>query len=298
MTPAWPPLPLSGWRDTCETLHRYAQIVGKIQLATTPPLCHWWNVALDVTSRGLATEALPFEGRTFEMEFDLVDHALTIECNDGARRTLPLRPRAVADFYKEVMATLESLGIHVRIWEQPVEISNEVIPFSQDRMHAAYDPEWAHRFWQVLSNAKDVMSEFRARFIGKASPVGFYWGTFDLAAARYSGRRAANPPSGTIEGEAFSHEVSEVGFWPGDVRYEDAAFYAMHVPAPDGYATAKVKPSEASWHPKLGCYMLPYDVVRTAASPRAMLLDFFQSTYDAGADLAHWDRAELERSRP
>jgi hypothetical protein len=296
MTAAWPPLPLAGWRDTCETLHRYAQIVGKIQLAATPRICHWWNVALDVTPRGLGTAALRHQGRSFEMEFDLVEHALVVRTSDGQHRRLPLRPLAVADFYAEVMATLDSLGLHVEIWEQPVELANDSIPFPQDRMHAAYDPEWANRFWQVLVHAADALGEFRSRFIGKASPVGFYWGTFDLAAARYSGRRAPQPPAGVIEGEAFSHEVSEVGFWPGDVRYEEPAFYGMHAPAPDGYARAKLKPREATWHDKMGCFLLPYEAVRTAASPRETLLEFFQSTYEAGANLAHWDRADLERA--
>jgi hypothetical protein len=289
----WPELELASWRDTCETLHRYTQIVGKIQLATTPRLCHWWNVALAVTPRGLSTAALHQGGRTFEMEFDLVEHALITRTGDGQHRKLPLRPQSVADFYAEVMATLESLGIHVEIWEQPVELASDAIPFSKDRMHASYEPEWANRFWRVLSLTAAVMEQFRSRFIGKASPVGFYWGTFDLAAARYCGRRMPEPPKGAIEGEAFSHEVSEAGFWPGDARYEQAAFFGMHVPAPDGFAKTKIP--NASWHDKMGCFLLPYDAVRTASSPEQTLLDFFQSTYEAGANLAKWDRRELER---
>jgi hypothetical protein len=291
----WPSLSFAEWRDTCETLHRYAQIVGKVQLATTPRVCHFWNVALDVTARGLATSTMPYEGRTFQMELDFVAHALVTRSSDGGHRTLALRPRDVADFYAAVMADLAALDIRVPIWDRPVEVFSDVIPFSQDHLHRAYDAEQVERFWHVLSFTAEALGEFRARFLGKASPVGLYWGTFDLAAARYNGRRLPEPPSGVIESEAFSHELSECGFWPGDVRYEHAAFYAMHAPAPDGFDKATVRPSEAFWLPSMSCFVLPYDAVRSAASPRATLLDFWESAYEAGAKLAGWDRSALER---
>ncbi len=296
MDTQWPALPREAWRDTCETLHRYVQIIGKVQLATTPRMCHFWNVAFNVTARGLATSALAFEDRTFDVELDFVDHTLTIRSSDGGKRVLPLRSEAVADFEAEVMGALAELGIRVAIWDRPVELFSESIPFPEDRLHHTYDPAWASRFWRVVSQSAEVLSEFRSRFIGKSSPVGFYWGTFNLCAARYSGRRAANPPSGVIEGEAFSHEVSEVGFWPGDVRLEEPSYFALHAPTPEGYSRARVLPSAASWNARLGCFLLPYEAVRTSPSPRQALLDFFESTYAAGASLAGWDRAELERA--
>jgi hypothetical protein len=299
MSPLWPPLPLAEWRNTCETLHRYAQIVGKIQLALTPLVNHWWNVPFELTARGLATSAMPYAGQRLQIEFDLVDHALVASTSDGQRRVLPLRPRAVADFYADVMALLGSLGVQVAIWEQPVEISEEVIPFSRDRVHASYDAEAVERFLRVISQAASVMEEFRARFIGKGSPVGFYWGTFDLAVARYSGRRAPGPlPESRIEREAFSHEVSECGFWPGDARFPEPAFYAMHAPAPDGYRRARVRPDAARYDESLRCFVLPYEAVRAVPSPHQAVLDFFQSTYEAGAELGGWNREELERGLP
>jgi hypothetical protein len=295
MTTQWPALPLGSWRDTRETLHRYAQIVGKIQLALTPVVNHFWNVTLRVTARGLATCALRSHDQTFDIELDLVDHRVIIRRIDGARRELELRPLAVADFYRDLMATLSSLGIDVSIWDHPVELKTEAIPFSQDRVHAAYDRDAANRFFRVLASSQDVLEEFRSRFIGKCSGVGFYWGTFDLSVGRYCGRRAPGPlPTGIMEREGYSHEVSEVGFWPGDATYGAPAFFAMHYPAPDGYTTAKVRPP-ACWQETSRSFVLPYEAVREHDT-RARILEFFQSTYEAGADLARWDRAELERS--
>jgi hypothetical protein len=299
MTEAWPPLPLADWRDTCETLHRYAQVVGKIQLALTPTVNHFWNVGFHLTARGLATPAMEYEGRALQITLDLLDHRLLVQDSQGQSRTQALGPRAVADFTHDVRTLLDALGVHVAIRDQPCELSSDPIPLSRDRMHAAYDPAPVTRFFRILSCSSAVMEEFRARFVGKCSPVGFYWGTFDLALARYSGRRAPTPPQGgAIEREAFSHEVNECGFWPGDARHPDAAFYTMHVPRPEGFERAPVRPDAAFWDPGLGCYLLPYDDVRSAPSPRATLLDFFQATYEAGADRAGWDRGELERPQP
>ena len=254
MKTQWPPLPLAAWRDTLETLHRHAQVVGKIQLALTPVVNHFWNVTLRVSARGLA------------------------------------------DFYRDLMSALSSLGIAVSIWDLPVELKTEAIPLSQDRVHASYDRDAVRRFFRVLASAHHVLEEFRSRFVGKSSDVGFYWGTFDLAVARYCGRRAPGPlPSGVIEREAYSHEVSEVGFWPGDAVYRAPAFYALHYPAPEGYSTANVRPAGACWQEASHCFVLPYDACREHDT-RAQVLDFFQSTYEVGANLARWDRAELERT--
>ena len=295
MSTSWPALPLDEWRDTRETLHRYAQIVGKVQLARTPRVNHFWNVTLRVTARGLATTALRDDDRTFDIELDLVEHRAVVRTSDGKREERQLRPMSVAEFYREVMAMLRNLGIHVEIWDHPVELRSEPIPFSEDRVHRAYDREHVARFFHVLGRAAEALEDFRARFVGKCSGVGFYWGTFDLAVARYSGRRAAGPPpGGAIEREAYSHEVSEVGFWPGDVAYREPAFFALHAPAPAGYASAAVRPAAASWLAPSNCFVLPYEACRTT-EPAAHILDFFQSTYEAGATLAGWNRAELER---
>jgi hypothetical protein len=295
MIAPWPALPLDAWRDTRETLHRYTQIVGKIQLALTPVVNHFWNVTLRVTARGLATSTLRCNEQTFDIELDLVEHRVVVRTSGGEREELELRPLAVADFYRDFMAMLSTLGIDVAIWERPVELKTEAIPFSQDRVHAAYDRDAVRRFHQVLASAQDVMDEFRSRFIGKCSGVGFYWGTFDLAVARYCGRRVPGPlPNGVMEREGYSHEVSEVGFWPGDAVYGAPAFFALHYPAPDGYASARVRPQAASWLESSHCFALPYEACR-AHDTRAQILDFFQSTYEIGANLARWDRAELER---
>jgi hypothetical protein len=296
MTTPWPPLPLDAWRDTRETLHRYTQIIGKVQLALTPVVNHFWNVMLRVTARGLATTLLRCDDRTFDLELDLVEHRVVARTSAGERRELELRPLAVAEFYRDVMAMLAELGIAVSIWDHPVELKSEAIPFAQDRVHAAYDRDHARRFFQVLASANDAIEEFRSRFIGKCSGVGFYWGTFDLSVARYCGRRVPGAqPTNVMAREGYSHEVSEVGFWPGDVVYPAPGFFALHYPAPAGYAQARVRPASAAWAEKSNCFVLPYAACREHDT-RAQLLEFFQTTYEAGANLAAWDRAELERA--
>jgi len=297
MALAWPSLPFDAWRPTKDTLHRFTQIIGKIQLALTPVVSHFWNVTLRPTARGLATSALRYDGRTFDIELDFVEHRTIVRSSDGGRDARELRPIAVADYYQELMQMLDALGLRVHIWDHPVEIPTETIPFAEDRMHAAYDRDYAARFFQVLSNAAEVLEKFRARFIGTCSGVGFYWGTFDLAVARYSGRRAPLPPAaGTIEREAYSHEVSEVGFWPGDVRHAAPAFYALHYPAPPGFARATVRPELARWDEPSACFVLPYEAC-AGPDATANILEFCQSTYEAGASLAGWNRSELERAR-
>jgi hypothetical protein len=295
MTTDWPSLPFDAWHATRDTLHRYAQIIGKIQLALTPTVNHFWNVTFHLTAHGVATPALHAGGKTFDVELDLVEHRVVIRTGDGEVRVHELRPMAVADFHRDVFAMLDSLGIHVPIWDHPVEIATDVIPFSQDRVHGAYDREYVERFFHVLTSASALLEEFRARFTGKCSGVGFYWGTFDLAVARYSGRRAEHPPATSVmEREGFSHEVSEVGFWPGDSIYEAPAFYALHYPAPDAFPRAVVRPDEAHWQEPSHCFVLPYEECREQHLS-AKVLEFCQSTYEAGAALAGWDRAELER---
>lgn len=295
MATPWPALPLEAWLPTKETLHRYAQIVGKIQLGLTPFVNHYWNVALRVTARGLATTMLRYEGRSFDIELDLVEHRLVIRTSDKQERSFELRPLAVADFYRDVLAALESLGIRVTIWDHPVEIRTNLIPFAEDRMHAAYDRPYVERFFRALSNAAEVIEVFRSRFIGKSSDVVFYWGTFDLNLARYSGRRAPDPPRNPhMEAEAFSHEVAEFGWWPGDVAYPAPAFYALQFPAPAGYDRALVRPAAAAWNDTSHLFLLPYEACREHETA-AQALAFYQSTYEAGASLAGWDRAALER---
>jgi hypothetical protein len=291
----WPALPLEAWKDTCATLHMWTQIVGKVRLALTPTVNHWWNVPLYVAARGLTTSAIPYGKRIFEVEFDFIDHLLVLRTNDGVTKTLPLAPRTVADFYREFMALLKSAGIAVKVWKMPVEIPAP-IAFDQDRVHASYDPEYARRFWQILVSAGCVFEEFRSRFTGKCSPVHFFWGSFDLAVTRFSGRRAPErKDADAITREAYSHEVSSVGFWPGGGDIKGAAFYSYMAPAPQGLGEARVRPDAAFYHPQLGEFLLMYDDVRAAASPSTALLEFCQSTYEAGARLANWDRAALER---
>ena len=297
MSTSWPALPFDAWRATKETLHRYTQIVGKIQLALTPVVNHFWNVMLRVTARGLATRALSHEGRMFDIELDFVEHQVIVRTSDGRQVAIGLRPLAVSEFRRELFDALDSLGIRVTIWDQPVELKTEPIAFSDDRSHADYDREYVERFFRVLSNANGVLEEFRARFAGKSSGVGFFWGTFDLAVARYSGRPAAGSSTSTnaIEREGYSHEVSEVGFWPGDAVFPAPAFYALHYPQPDAYARTLVRPPEARWEESVHSFVLPYEECREG-NLRAMALEFFQSTYEAGATLASWDRDELERA--
>jgi Family of unknown function (DUF5996) len=289
----WPALPLEAWKDTCATLHMWTQIVGKVRLALTPMTNHWWNVPLYVVARGLTTSAIPCGKRIFDIQFDFIDHLLVLHTDDGLRKTLPLAPRSVADFYREFMAMLPSAGIQVKIWRMPVEVPAP-IPFDEDRAHASYDPECARRFWQILVSADRVFNEFRSRFIGKCSPVHFFWGSFDLAATRFSGRRAPERPGAdVITREAYSHEVSSVGFWPGGIN--GAAFYSYMAPAPRGFAESRVRPEEAFYQQQLGEFLLMYDDVRAAASPSTAVLEFCESSYEAGARLANWDRASLEK---
>jgi hypothetical protein len=293
--PGWPPLPLAGWKDTYATLHMYAQIVGKVRLALAPPVNHWWQVPLYVDARGLTTSAIPYSGGNFEIWFDFVAHTLSIETSAGGVWTIALGARAVADFYAEVMGALRSLGIGVSIWRMPVEIPDP-IPFDLDRQHASYDADAANRFWRALVLITPVFEEFRGHFIGKASPVHFFWGSFDLAASRFSGRPAPERPGAdAMTREAYSHEVISAGFWPGGSGI-DAAFYAYAAPEPAGYAQSPVRPGGAYYHPDLKEFLLPYEEVRQSASPRQALLEFLQSTYEPAAELAKWDRQALERA--
>jgi hypothetical protein len=295
---AWPALPLAAWQDTYATLHRWTQVLGKVRLALSPPVNHWWHVALYVTARGLTTSPIPHGTRTFEMEFDFVDHQLRIATSDGASWALPLEPRSVADFYREVMATLAALDLPVRVWTMPAEIP-DAVPLNQDTEHAAYDPDYANRHWRVLVQTDRVLKAFRGRFIGKVSPVHFFWGGFDMAVTRFSGRRAPVHPSipgvaDVITHEGYSHEVSSCGFWPGGGSVSEPSFYAYAYPEPASFRDAPV-PAAASYSPELGEFILPYDAVRQAPDPDALLLDFLQRTYEAVANPAGWDRAALER---
>jgi hypothetical protein len=292
----WPALPLEQWWETQRTLHRWTQIVGKIRLALTPTINHWWNVPLYVTARGLTTSDIPYGDRCFDMEFDFVAHVLRIRTSDGAQRDLPLEPRSVADMYREIFAVLHSFRIECTIWPMPVEIAEDPIPLDRDEQHRAYDGEAVERFWRILALTNTVFTKFRAHFIGKCSPVHFFWGSFDLAVTRFSGRPApAREGADSITREAYSHEVSSAGFWPGDSRLKLPAFYSYAAPEPAGFRTAPVRPRQTYYHPELGGYYLHYDEVRAAADPETMLLDFCQSTYEAAADAGRWDRAALER---
>ena len=291
----WPELPLEAWQDTYATLHMWTQIVGKIRLALSPRINHWWEVPLYVTPLGLTTSAIPYNDGIFEIQFDFIHHRLLIQTSLGAEKVMTLEPRSVADFYKELMQCLESLGIHVKIWKMPAEVPNP-IPFDRDTGHASYDPEYANRFWRILVCAGEVFKEFRSRFIGKSSPVHFFWGSFDLAVTRFSGHRA--PPregADSITREAYSHEVISAGFWPGGGDIKGAAFYAYAAPEPAGFGEARVGPVKAFYHPQMHEFFLMYDDVRRASSPRNAVLEFLQSTYDAGASLGNWDREELEK---
>jgi hypothetical protein len=295
----WPALPPESWKDTLATLHMWMQIVGKVRMALTPRTNHWWNVTLYVNSRGLTTSAIPCGQKIFEVQFDFIEHQLLIQCNDGGSRAFPLAPRTVADFYQEFMATLDSLGIDVKIWKMPVEIADP-IPFDQDLVHASYDAEYAHRFWRILASVDEVFKQFSARFIGKASPVHFFWGAMDLAVTRFSGRRAPerNDPDPVLRKimlEAYSHEVISAGFWPGGGDVKGAAFYCYAAPEPVGFSQQRVRPEAATYNAAIGEYLLMYDDVRSATSPSTTLLEFLQSTYDAGATTGKWDREALER---
>lgn len=292
---AWPPLPLAEWQPTRDTLHMWTQVVGKVRLALAPRMNHWWQVPLYVSARGLTTSAIPARGGNFEVEFDFIAHQLRIETSWGGTRTMALAPQAVAEFYRKFMDLLETLEIAVKIWPMPVEIPNP-IRFDKDTVHASYDPVYANRFWRVLTSIDAVFKEFRCGFVGKSSPVHFFWGSFDLAETRFSGRRAPERPGADpVTKEAYSHEVISVGWWPGGGDITEAMFYAYAAPESAGFRESPVRPAQAFYHAQLGEYLLPYDAVRTAASPREALLDFAQSTYEEGANLGKWDRAALER---
>ena len=298
-SPLWPQLDYGAWADTRATLHLWTQVVGKIRLTQTPWLNHSWHVALYVTAKGLTTSPIPHGTRTFEIQFDFLEQVLDIQVSDGQSRRLPLRPQSVADFYSAMMTALRELGVPVAINEAPCEIPS-AIPFSQDRIHTAYDPDYARRFWQVLLQTDRVLKKFRTAFIGKSSPVHFFWGSFDLAVTRFSGRRAplftgkAPGLAAEVMREAYSHEVSSAGFWPGGNGTDYAAFYSYAYPVPAGFRERAVHPAAAFFSEALGEFLLPYDAVRTSADPDATLLSFVQSTYEAAAATAAWDRAALE----
>jgi hypothetical protein len=295
----WPELPTAAWRETYETLHLWTQIIGKIRLARAPWLNHSWHVALYVTARGLTTSPIPYGASTFQIELDFIDHLLRISTSDGATRQFALAGKSVASFYVAVMADLAELGIHITIDEMPNELP-EPIRFSQDHRHASYDPDAVQRFLQILVNADRVFKQFRTGFLGKASPVHFFWGSFDLAVTRFSGRRAPRHPGGVphlpdeVACEAYSHEVSSAGFWPGSGAIDYPAFYSYAYPEPAGFRTTRVRPEAAFFSEALGEFILPYDAVRTAAQPDNALLEFLQSTYEAAANSAKWDRDALE----
>ncbi|HEY1474280.1 MAG TPA: DUF5996 family protein [Pseudolabrys sp.] len=296
----WPELPLAAWRATRDTLHLWTQVVGKIRLARTPWQNHSWHVALYVTARGLTTSPIPDGVRSFQIDFDFIDHVLWIRASDGQYRQLILQPMSVADFYGEVMIALEELGLATAINPMPSEIA-DAVPFGEDRAHAAYDRDAVQRFWRVLLSAHEVFSHFRTGFLGKVSPVHFFWGSFDLAVTRFSGRRAPSHPGGVpnlpdaVAQEAYSHEVSSAGFWPGGGGPVDyPAFYSYAYPAPEGFSAARVEPAAAFFSKELGEFLLPYDAVRLANDRDATLMEFLQSTYGAAADLAKWDRKALE----
>lgn len=294
---AWPALAVDDWADTRDTLHMWTQIVGKIRMAQAPMINHWWQVALYVTPRGLSTSAIPHGNGLFDLEFDFLDHQLHIRASNGGRRAINLEPKSVAAFYHELTATLTALDLHVDIMARPVEIEH-AIPFATDTEHASYDPDHARAFWGQLVAAHRVLSQFRSRFIGKSSPVHFFWGAMDLACTRFSGRTAPPHPGGApncpdwVMVEGYSHELASAGFWPGGSR--EGTFYAYAYPEPAGYAEATVRPRDAFYSGDIQEFLLPYEVVRTAADPDATLLEFWQTTYEAAAEHADWDRELLE----
>jgi hypothetical protein len=298
---AWPELPLEAWSDTCAALHLWTQIVGKIRLAQSPWVNHSWHVTLHVTPRGLTTGAIPHGTRTFEIDFDFVDHELVVLASDGRSGGIALAPQSVAEFYRGLMELMDSLGLHVRIRPKPNEVANPV-RFDRDVAPRPYDRDYANRYWRILVQVDRVFEQFRARFIGKCSPVHYFWGAPDLAVTRFSGRRAPTHPGGipnlpdSVTREAYSHEVSSAGFWPGGGPIPHAAFYSYAYPEPAGFRDARVKPDAAFWSKDLSEFVLPYDAVRQSRSPDATLLEFLQTTYEAAADSAKWDRSALERT--
>jgi hypothetical protein len=295
----WPDLPYAAWKDTCQTLHLWTQIVGKVRLACTPWINHSWHATLYLTTRGLTTSPIPYGDESFEVCFDFQRHELRILHESGSERAVRLEARSVADFYRELLARLGELGLRVEIHEVPNELVAP-IPFPEDEVHASYDPEYVRRFWRVLASSARVLSDFRGGFRGKCSPVHFFWGGFDLAVTRFSGRRAPPHPGGIpnlpdwVTREAYSHEVSSAGFWPGNEAAPMAAFYSYAYPTPPGMSEAAVRPASAVWSQELGEFLLPYDAVRKASHPEDVLRSFLGSTYEVAADLAQWDRAELE----
>ncbi len=296
----WPDLRFSAWADTCATLHLWTQVVGKIRLAHAPMINHWWQVPLYVTSRGLTTSPIPYQVRSFQIDFDFIDHRLDIRTSSGGIATIPLIARSVADFYAEIMGRMRELELETRIRSMPVEIP-DAVPFENDRDHAAYDPEYVRRFWRILVQTERVCTRFRSPFLGKASPVHFFWGSFDLAVTRFSGRSAppltgSSPELARVMREAYSHEVSSCGFWPGNGGFGQAAFYSYAYPEPAGFPNAPIRPAGAAYNQELGQFILPYDAVRLAPSPDEALMGFLLSTYNAAADLAQWDRPALERA--
>ena len=297
----WPDLPYRAWKDTRDTLHLWTQIVGKIRLAQTPWLNHSWQVTLYVTARGLTTSTIPYDERSFQIDFDFIDHCLRIQTSEGTIETMPLGPRTVADFHAEVMARLRGLGLETHIWTMPVEIEGAT-PFDHDTEHHSYDPGYVNRFWRALVQVDRVFTQFRSRFLGKVSPVHFFWGSFDLAVTRFSGRAAPKLTSETanvgawVMQEAYSHEVSSCGFWPGNGGFGRPAFFSYAYPEPEGFALAPMRPEATYYDAELGQFILPYEAVRRAQSPDAMLMDYLQHTYAAAADLGHWDRPALERA--
>ena len=293
----WPALPYEAWKDTYATLHMWTQVVGKVALALAPPLNHSWGIALHVTPRGLATRRLPHGGRSFTMELDFIDHRLVIRGSDGDERTVRLAPRTVADFHGEVMAVLREMGLAVTIWTMPVEIPSP-IRFEEDTVHRSYDAAFAHRFWRILARVDEVFTGAQCSFVGKCSPSHFFWGSFDLAVTRFSGRLAPPREGPAFMREAYSREVISHGFWPGSGPVLEPAFYAYAAPEPPGLADVEVRPDAAYYHRALNEFILPYEAVRTAPSPEAAIRAFIDSTYERAAELAHWDRATLERPAP
>jgi hypothetical protein len=299
----WPALPLDEWAETYATLHMWTQVIGKVRLARAPFVNHWWQVPLYVTARGLTTSSIPDGSRIFQIDFDFIDHRLVLDTSTGDRRQIALVSRSVADFHREVMDALNSLNIKVRIWTRPVEIENP-IPFEQDEQHATYNPEHANRFWRVLVQADRLLTQFRSLFIGKCSPVHFFWGSFDMALTRFSGRRAPLHPGGIpnladwVTQKAYSRECSSCGFWPGSGAVKEPAFYAYAYPEPDGFRDAPIRPEQAFYSEDMKEFILRYDDVRTSNQPERMLLDFFQSTYEAAAERGGWDRDDLEKDHP
>ncbi len=288
----WPPLPLLEWQDTYRTLHLWTQIAGKIRMALTPPLNHWWHVSLYVNTRGLTTGPVPYQDGVFELQFDFTKHELLVSTSNGRAVSRPLQPEPVATFYRALFDLLASVGIAVEINPKPQELPDPIL-FDRDQIHRAYEPEPVTRFWRVLLSSAKVLDRFRGRFIGKCSPVHFFWGSFDLACSRFSGRLAP-PRKGVISGPAYSHEVCSAGFWPGGSGIDGPAYYSYTVPQPPGIEKAVVCPAAARWDPRLSEFILMYDDVRLSASPEQTLYDFLESTYDAGATLGKWDRRSLE----